>query len=63
MNIKKFLIFLYFLIISINCFLDKNKNIYSDLYKILSDVNHPLAACSVGIIKNGKIIFYDTSRV
>ena len=28
--------------------------------KILSDVNHPLAACSVGIIKNGKIIFYDT---
>ena len=60
MNIKKFLIFLYFLITSINCFLDKNKNIYSDLYKILSDVNHPLAACSVGIIKNGKIIFYDT---
>ena len=60
MNIKKFLIFLYFLIISINCFLDQNKNIYSDLYKILSDVNHPLAACSVGIIKNGKIIFYDT---
>jgi len=60
MKIKKFSIFLFFLIISINCFLDKNQNIYSDLYKILNDDNHPLAACSLGIIKNGKIIFYDT---